>query len=215
VQYKTLDQRIEDGFDETTLRAFGVDYLKLLLDRSSELARGLRRTGTLIIVLAVVFMLLVGAEKGEVTLGPLKLTNLASVLPVFPVVISFLFYELIVLFDGQITYEQVLGHLVRRLYPRLRESELDALLAPATASLWGLETWRDVRSKPPSTAGRAVRILDAIALIVLFVVSVAFPVYAFFALYDHPHTNAVAVTVAAAITGFNVARAYLVIEDVY
>lgn len=213
--YQTLAKRVDEGFDDHALDSFGVEYLKLLVERTSEFARAARRTGTLIVVLAVAFVLLLGARNAEIGVGPLKVTNVASVLPLLPVVLSFLVYELVVLVLGQMTFEDAVGAVVRRMYRDLHDHELDLLLTPATAALWGRERWRHLRPTAPGRMARAVRTFDRLLIAGLVGGSIAFMGVAVSRLEDHPHVNDALVSVAGLIVVANVVRTLLVILDEY
>ncbi|MFL5782140.1 MAG: hypothetical protein ACJ760_12580 [Thermoleophilaceae bacterium] len=211
--YRSIADRIEFGFDDESLAAFGLDYLKLLLDRWSEVARTLRRTGTLIVLLAVAFTLLVGAKSSAIVVGPLKITNVASVLPLIPAILSFLVYELIVSAGAVAMFDTVMTSLVERMHPTVTQNDLEYLLAPATGSLWGDDPWRQLRTNPPGRASRVLSALDAVGGVGLLFGSLVFEAFAFYKLYVHPHTNAVAVSVALLFAAFNVVRAVLLLTE--
>jgi len=120
-------------------------YLEIVLERWSEIASARRRTGTLIVSLGVGSVSLAGAKHGEFTLGPLKLTNVSSVLTIVPATISFLLYELAALMAAAQRYRHVVKALVGRLYPPVAANDLGRLLAPAAPALWGHDQWSVIR----------------------------------------------------------------------
>jgi hypothetical protein len=197
----------------TAAAEFGDKYLDLLLASWYELARALRRTTTYMVLLTVTFVLLSGAQQTEFTLGPLKLTNVESVLPVVPALLSFFLYEWVVLVSATDRYKKVADTLLKKMHPTIVANDLELMLRPPVAMMWGGEAWSAVRSEP---AGLAGRLLSSAALgigAVLLFGGLAFHVFAFVDLYGNDGRNTLAVTISLVFCVFNLARAFLVIYD--
>lgn len=94
-QWPSIRERVEHAFDEQTAAAFGIQYLEILLTGWRGLVVSLRRTTLSLVVLVVVFMLLLNAKEAQFTLGPLRLTNVAAVLTLIPLLVAALAYEFV------------------------------------------------------------------------------------------------------------------------
>jgi hypothetical protein len=205
---KPISQRVTDAFDDGTLASFGSDYLGLALERWSEVVRLERRTATLMIVVGVGFVLLAGAEAAEFTLGPLKLTNVHSILVLGPVILSFLFYELLLFDLAELEYKAITDSLMGRLHPTIRDNDLHFALAPATPAVWGKEPERSLSAAESRSLRTLDRLNSGISAVLAFG-TLIFLAYTFVHLYGDAHTSALAVTVALGVTCFNVLRGLL------
>jgi hypothetical protein len=193
--------------------SFGEKYLELLYANWAQIASTLRRTVTLLVVLVVGFLLLNHTKSAEFTLGPLRLTNIASVLILVPAIVSFLGYEFLALQAAQNRYEEVSQEVVRVLHKPVRDTDLDVLLQPPTASLWGENGWFDVRDSEPGLVSKLLEWSGLTIAYSLLFVALAFLVYAYVALYENSHANTVAVTISALFSVFNGLRAALIFVD--
>ena len=210
---KTDVERAKEAFDENGAPAFAPAYLDGLWAGWTDAARAARRTGTLLVSLVVGFILLTHAKNTAFTLGPLKLTDITSVLILVPAAASILLYELYVLEFAQVRYREVSLAVVDQIYPAVRKSELDVMLRPPTASLWGNDGWRRVRLKDSGIASVLLDWLQDIVLLALLGGVIGFLAYAYWTLYKGHHANTIALSSSVAFSAFNVLRVVLLAID--
>jgi hypothetical protein len=205
--------RIAAAFEDDPARSFGSRYVEIMLERWCELNRASKRISTLMVILGAGFVLLAGAKTAEFNLGPLKLTNVASILTIAPVIVSFLLHEFVVLVSAAARYREVAYEATANLYPTIEDNDLQRMLAPPTASLWGREQWRQLREKPCSRVARLAEQLDVGVVLALTFGTIGFLVYAFATLFRDPHTSGPLVGVAVVVAGFNLIRSTGVMLD--
>lgn len=206
-------ERAKEAFDENGASAFAPAYLDGLWAGWNDAARAARRTGTILVSLVVGFILLTHAKNTAFTLGPLKLTDITSVLILVPAIASVFLYELYVLEFAQVRYGEVSLAVVGQVYPAVRKSGLDVMLRPATASLWGNDGWRGIRLKKSGIASVWLRRLQDVVLLALLVGVIGFLAYAYWTLYKSHHANTIAVSSSLAFSAFNVLRVALLAVD--
>jgi hypothetical protein len=207
---KSFDQRMKDAFGGAARAEFGQKYLELLYANWYEVARNVRRMAGLFVGVGVGFLLLVHAKNAQVTLGPLKLTNVAAVQTVLPAVASFLLYEFVAFAVASATYAEAAGSLIHDLYPPVFENDLEILLAPSTSHIWEESNWRFLRTRRAS--GKPARGLDVMAkasVLVLLLGGLLFLAYAYYELYRNSHANVAAVSLSVAFAVWNVVRSLL------
>jgi len=210
---KSLDERVADGFDDKA-SPFRARYLDIALERWSEITRTARRTAIFIVVLGVGFVLVAGAQKAEFTLGPLKLTNVSSVLTIVPAIVSFALYELAALMLAASNHSKIVEALVERFYPSIAANDLDLVLAPATASLWGHEVWLGMRRRAePGLVAVTLSRLNSWLGMTVILAPLPFLVLAFNHLYQDARADKLAVSAAAVFAVVNVLRMFLLFVD--
>jgi hypothetical protein len=211
VVIKALPARVADGFSGAALAEFGPQYLNVVLDRWSQIARALRRTTVVIVVLGVGFVLFEGAKQPTFDVGPLEISSRAAILPVIPVVVSFLVYEWVLLAIAFATYRGVVVSLIRTMHPSVASNNLEVLLYPPVASLWGHEQWRSIRDRPPGAETRRLDLIDRSVQPILLGATFVFLAYTFVYLYGHGDPSAVTAALVAVV--INLVRSCLLLSD--
>jgi hypothetical protein len=211
---RTLEERIQAAFDPTTGDiAFGEKYLELVYANWCAIASSLRRTSVLIVTLMVAFLSLAHTRNTQFTLGPIRLTNVASVLVLVPAIVSLLTYEFFVLGTARIRYRDAVRALIRLLHPSVWEHGLGLLLEPPTTSLWSEEGVLTLRESDAGVASKLVRLSGIGLLSALIVAAVSFLVYAYVILYGDAQASTVAVSASLLFAIFNGTRGLLVLID--
>jgi len=193
-------------------RAFGERYLEWTLQIWKEIEASLRRTITLIVVLVLVFLALVDAKQTELLLGPIKLSNNALILPLIPALVSFLYYEFMVLSFERRRYMVRTTTLLGEMHHRVAEN-LAPMLSPATTSIWGDHLPQQLRS---SERNRLTRLLEGsgmLIIVMLLLGAIAFLGYAYMRLLGHAHMHLGLVIASLAFSSFNVLRAVFTFID--
>ena len=211
---KAIEERIKAAFHSGSPdHEFGEKYLDLLYANWCAVARALRRTSVLLVGLVVAFLSLAYARNTEFTLGPLRLTNISSVLVLVPAIVSLLAYEFFVLGTARIRYRDTIRALVQLLHPSVSENDLQLLLEPPTASLWSDEGWLKLRESEPGIASKLIGWGGNVVLFSLVLGTLAFLVYAYVTLYENSHANTLGVTASLVFAVFNGVRGVLVLAD--
>jgi hypothetical protein len=210
---KSMKKRVEEAFDpEGADAAFCEKYLDLLYANWAAIATSLRRTATLVIVLMLGFVLLTQSRDAQFTLGPLKFTNVASVLVVAPALVSFLMFELYSLVLASRLYREATNAVMRRLHPSVQANHLNLLLAPPTASLWADNGWTSLQVSHSDFLSKIFEWTMLVAALTILMGTGFFLIYAYVTLYEGGRANSVAVTASAVFACFNVFRAGLLVR---
>jgi hypothetical protein len=214
MRFVPLRDRVADAFDSETSGKFGELYVTALLDNWREIARAFRRSLLLAVALIVGFYLLRGAKNAELTLGPLKLTNVTSVLTIIPALLAVVAYECVSLLAAFAAYRDAMGEVVRKLHPKVYENDLELLLVPPTLTLLGGigSSWEDLRKKPPGISEKVLSITSTVVFAAIIGGSAGFLVYAYSYLYRHSHVNTIAVSVSLCVAVIYAIRAWALIE---
>lgn len=167
--FKALHERVDDAFASEGAQAFGERYLDILLQTWRDVTVSLRRTGSLLAVLIVGFLLLIGAKESAITLGPFKLTDLTAVLVLAPAAVAHLLYEFAALLVAFSTYHDLRLLVVRKLHPSIEDNDLEAAIAPGSVALWGQDSWRILRTRSPGPLARVEDLFSSLILGAIFV----------------------------------------------
>jgi hypothetical protein len=176
--YMRLLQRLPESFDSARAEQAQA-YLATLREAWRETSTALTRNSWIIVVLLTAYELAGRGAISKVTIGPLTLANLKYISVFVPTVVSYVFYEQILLVVRWIESETTYRYLMRTLSPKIEELDFDALLAPQLPALSNL-----VHSYSPTsqTASKNVRSLAQYALALLLFLSV--PLFDAFALTE-------------------------------
>jgi hypothetical protein len=198
VKYIRLSERVDAAFDGESQSAFDLKYLEYILENWRDMGRSMRRSLIAVVLFMAAFVLLRGAKTAQVTVGPLRITNVSAILIAIPVVVAVLLYESTGYVAGYALFREVANELVRKLHPPIHDNDLGWLLSPPTISLLGGVglSWEDVQPVEP---GLPRKVLDA-TTIAIFVavgaVSLSFLGYSYVYLYSDHHANTVAVSIS-------------------
>jgi len=210
---KAVSTRVIEAFADEREVKFGDQYLAYILDAWKDTEAALRKTAFLLVLFAAAFVLLVNAKQVELSLGPVKLTDVSAVLALIPAVVAFQLYELVTLLGASTVYRNVRTELVGRLYPPLAVSDLADLLAPGTASIWGDEGWRSVRMNEPGRAFKTFNGLSTFSGVALLLAASGFIVYAYTELIAESDASGWLIGVSLGFAVFSVTRALLSFVD--
>lgn len=212
--FKSISVLVEDAFSgDSGSKEFAEKFLDVVLENWRDAASAQRRTITLGVLLAVVFVLLAGTTASVLTLGPLRLSNPREVLPLVPAIVGFLYYEAMLLTVAGNFYGEVMTQMLRHTRPEIYESKLYCALAPATASIWGADWWRNIRRRPPTRLTRVDDRFEGAFGLVYLVAVPGFIVYAYWWLFHHTAVERIAIWASLVFCAVNIFRAILVLVD--
>lgn len=195
--------------------AFGQRYLEALLTTWRELMQSLRRSTLLLAALITGFVLLKGAKTGEVALGPLRLTNISEVLTIVPALVSLLAYESVSLICAQALYRNMVGEMVRLMYRRLYDCDLEYLLAPTTVMLFGggARNWEQLRATKEGFAQGILKVTSGLIIGAITGGALGFLYYAYKYLYADSHTAGLTVSISLAVAALFALRTVALMVD--
>lgn len=155
------------------------DYLATMRDAWRDVSTALTRNAWIIVLLMAAFELANHHMVSTITLGPFALSDVKYVRLFIPVVVSYLFYEQVLLVERWIETETVHRFLVHQLSPQIEENDFDTLLTPRLPALSNL-----IHSYSPISAtwSKNVRALAQYGLALLILISI--PVFNAFALIE-------------------------------
>jgi hypothetical protein len=134
-------------------------YFAKLLESWRETTAQLRRTTILMIGLMVIVVLLTSGDVAEVSVGPIKMADLGVAAKLLPVVIGFLYLDLVLQFFSAMAYNELYADVASKLMPRVYEEELDVPLAPTLGAMWGGRSILSIGGAAPR-ATSAVNVLN-------------------------------------------------------
>jgi hypothetical protein len=143
--------------------------LATLLDSWRETTAQLRRTTILMITLMVVVVLLTSGDVKEVSVGPIKMVDLGVAAKLLPVVIGFLYLDLVLQFFSAMAFNDLYGDVASKLMPSVHKEELDVPLGPTLGAMWGGRSILSIGGTTPRAA-TTVNVLNILCG-VTFVVS--------------------------------------------
>jgi hypothetical protein len=164
------------------------DYLNNLRGAWRDISTALTRNAWIMVLLLAAYELAAHGAVANVTVGPFALSNLKFLRLFVPVVVSYLFYEQIILAIRWIETEAVHRYLTRALTPNIEEFDFDTLLAPRLPALSNL-----VHSFSPSSATLSKHLRAAGQYVlgaVFFCVIPTFDGFAFKSMYDDYNATA-------------------------
>jgi hypothetical protein len=213
MQEKTLRERADDAFAGDDAREFADTYIGLVIASWREVQGSLRRTSMLLALIIVAFLVLHRAERIELSLLGIKVTDLSAILALLPAVASYFLYELVVLTDARARHRDVVAAVTGVRYPDLLQSNLHVLMEPGIGLVWGT-TWQwHLREKP---AGWRFKALERMALglaLLMVVAPVLFFAFAYLELFRDERVGTLPIVASLAFTIFNVVRAGLYVSD--
>jgi hypothetical protein len=152
-----------DSIDSAQLQT----YLDSLRQSWSDTSSAITRNSWIIVLLIASFELVSDHLVSSATLGPLVLANLKYLRIFIPTVVSYLYYEQVLLAVRWIESEAACRYIVHILSPEIEEYDLDSLLAPRLPSLSNMTHGYSPSSRTWSKSLRGVAqyILSALLLV--------------------------------------------------
>ena len=208
MKHIALADRVAAAFDKETADAYGDQYLDAVVQNWREIARAMRRSLLVIVALMAGFFLLQNAKNTEITLGPLKLTNVSAVLTVIPALVAVLGYEVLAGFFAYVLCRDTITALMKVLHPSIHENDLQLLLVPPTTSLIGGvgSSWEDLRNTAPGMEEKVLVVTSTGIFVAIVIGGFAFFGYSYIHLYADRHANMVAVSVSCLAAAVYVVR---------
>ncbi len=179
---KELHDRVADGFARDETREFADKYLELVLTSWRDVQAAMRRTGVLLVLLMVVFLVLVKAERIDLSVVGIKVTNLSAALSVLPAVVSFLLAEFLLLGTTWAVYRDTFTAVVNKSYEDLSHNDLEVLMAPATTLIWGWSPSMVLRSEEPGAPDAILQKMSIFTGLVILLSPLLFFLYAYWEL---------------------------------
>ncbi len=134
---KTLVQLVDAAFSDKVARKYANEYLETIRSNWRYVESIVKRTVLLALLLMAIFELMSQSSIQEVTLGPVKLTNLTLIYKFLPLAISFCFYYLMNLIQMQITYSVIHRRIMNQVYSPISMNKIESFLPPPYTSIFG------------------------------------------------------------------------------
>jgi hypothetical protein len=136
-------------------------YVDRVLESWRDTTTQLRRTSVLLIISLVAFALLSSGDAQSVSVASIKVANIEPVVALAPVVIAFLYLDLVLQLFSAYEYSELYTDASQQIRPDLHKKELDIPLAPTLGAMWG---GRSILSAgiAKSASTRAVDVLNAL-----------------------------------------------------
>lgn len=165
-----LLQRLPESFESASAEQAQA-YLGALRDVWRDVSVAVSRNSWIIIALLTVYGLAGRGTISTITIGPLAISHLKYLRVFIPTIVSYIFYEQILLVERWMESEATHRYLVQKLMPRIHEVGFDILLVPRLPALSNLVQSRSVLAE---TRSRNIRGFAqyALALIMLVLVPV-------------------------------------------
>jgi hypothetical protein len=129
-------------------------------------------------------------------------------LTLIPPLVSYLFFESVVVAFALNEYEVARDILVGYLYPPVAENELEHMLNQPTVQVWwGYETWRLSFGAPPGRGAAVMEFMGMLHIMVLYFGTIVFAGYSFVRLISDGKANGYVVAISGVITAINITRA--------
>jgi len=211
---ESISHRVTAAFGDDASPDFAQKYLEWVLTNSREIQASLRRTGTLLVSLVALFLLLIGAKHAQVTLGPLKLSETSSVLALLPAMASYLLVDMLTLLSMSNRYGDLRICVFRHLHAKAAAQGLGSALSPPVPSLWGHAPMLDLTNAPRNT--RIKNVLENMATAVglaIVVGAVLFMLYAYVRLFELHGVSEPLLWASLCFAAFNLLRAVLLVYE--
>jgi hypothetical protein len=128
--FEDLRQRIREAFADQKQGDYAGEFSNILRDNWRELQSSLGKSMTLGVLLMATFVLLSGSAITELSLGPFKVTNLATISTFLPAAVAFSFYQSCVLTARIQDFKVAHNELMTILHKDLAEKHLHDFLRP-------------------------------------------------------------------------------------
>lgn len=150
-----LTERLSLTFNPSNDKEQTLEYLSTLRDGWRDVSGALTRNAWIIVLLISAFELAAHGAVSGATIGPFALTNIKYVRLFVPAVISYLFYEQVLLVTRWIETETVHRYLTEIVSPDIENYDFDALITPRLPALSNLVHSFSETSATPSKHLRA------------------------------------------------------------
>jgi hypothetical protein len=197
---ENITRRVKLSFDRFDSGAHEdiVKYLDWLQSTLSDISKTLRKTVALMLSLMAAFVLV--GPHSEIDIGSLKVTNSSLVIVFLPVVISFLYFQIIRDTIQLLARSRAFIVAFSLWSPSAEENDLDALISPSRAAYWDLGgTGRPVNTSWAEKFGKYGQ-MGAAPVIGAGVIG--FQVFAYINLHNSPTFKFTYWLISAIISGF-------------
>ena len=176
-------RRLEKTFDPELDTEQAEWYVDRVLESWRDTTTQLRRTSVLLIVSLLAFALLSSGDAQSVSVASIKVANLDPVIALAPVVIAFLYLDLVLQLFSTYEYSELYTDASKQIRPELHKHQLDVPLAPTLGAMWG---GRSILSagldKTAST--RAVDVLNVLCAVAFLLLPFLFLAWAIVTVID-------------------------------
>jgi hypothetical protein len=180
VESKDLWARTKEGFDDSESQA-AEQFIDRLLNSWKEETTSVKRIMLSVVILAGVFELMAHAGALEFNFGPTKVTDSSLIQKALPALLAYLVFDGLATTHRALSKRIVYSELMKRFHPKMYESDLELLVAPASHAFWEVGEIAGVRA-----GSRSAKFFDnvnaALALSMLLSI-VLFEGYAYYILF--------------------------------
>jgi len=175
---KRASQRINDSFDASD-REDIYRFLDWVRSAISERSQQLRRTVTIAILLIAVFEVVIQSPRTEVALGSFRLYRGSFVLQFVPVLIAYLYYQLVIDSCHLNEMQDISAAAFSKWSSKGYENGLHPLIQSPMPSYWNI-----TGAQPDLTLSKIETTAEYIFVILILLGVPAFEAQAYYALYD-------------------------------
>lgn len=163
------------------------DFFLLVSNNLTDTETALKKTRNQLVYFVIVYFIIIKSSIGSITIGELNIKNLDIIIKIFPILISFKFYESM----GLQSFRQLLVmshyYLTKKLYPNLVANNLEALTRPESIlSTSEFYETRDIgiKSSYVDNLGITILFIQLLILPLLFIIFSIYLNFSRFGFYD-------------------------------
>jgi hypothetical protein len=173
-----MKQHAEELFLEAENKPFAAGYTEALRANLRDLAASYQRTLLLGVVLMAAFELMVRAAISKASIGPFEISDLSLIRVALPALVAFLYFQLLATESARVLLEDVHAAVLRAASAEVADSYLVGLTTPPAPAAQGALLF-PLDKVPAMRRRRFVRAFDTAATLAVFVLFVAFEIYAY------------------------------------
>jgi hypothetical protein len=174
---RNLREHAEALFAKPENKPFVAGYAEALRVNLRDLAASYQRTLLLGVVLMASFELLVRAAISKASIGPFEVSDLSLIRVALPALVAFVYFQLLAIESARVLLEDVHAAVLRAVYPEVAGSYLVGLTTPPAPAAQGALVF-PLAGIGALARRRLVRAFDSASTIAVFVLFVAFEIYA-------------------------------------
>ncbi len=172
--------RITQAFADPKARDYGNDYLKLLLEQIQRIRGRINRLVVELVLLVFVYELFSLSMISEVSVSAVTLSDLTILHKLLPVVIGYIYYDLILAVETSSLLQGVFSTTFNQLHSAIAKNQLDTFLIPMTIFMQ-----KGLLYKAGKPYNRGLSIMDISITVILIILTVVGPyIFGAYIIYD-------------------------------
>jgi hypothetical protein len=203
-----LSERFKQAFPPEATASFGNQYLEMLLQNLRETDKGIRYVTAAVIFLIFTFELFARAAVSEISLGPVKLSELSLIHRLLPALAAYFLFELVSLYDLRSRGAHVFYAGIAKFYPDVYATDLEAYLLPSSPTVFGDSRFLDSEHSTAKIQKFLNYVIATVLILgtLIFIASALYRLFGIFGRADPIVWISSVVSVVYAVQGFLVAE---------